>query len=75
MVAWSPSLTDAGASELGARRAATIEEAVRHADAVTIHLALAGETRGRIGESVFAAMKPGAFAGEMPALPRAAPRP
>ena len=61
VVAWSHSLTDARAAALGVRRAATPEDAVRNADAVTVHLALAKETRGRVGESVFAAMKPGAI--------------
>lgn len=61
VVGWSPSLTDAKAAALGIRRAPTIEDAVKNADAVTIHLALAKETRGRIGESVFAAMKAGAY--------------
>jgi D-3-phosphoglycerate dehydrogenase len=61
VVAWSRSLTDAGAEALGVTRAATIEAAVRDADAVTVHLALAKETRGRINESVFAAMRAGAY--------------
>ncbi len=61
VVAWSPSLTDAKAAALGVRRAPTVEDAVKNADAVTVHLALAKETRGRIGASVFAAMKPGAI--------------
>jgi D-3-phosphoglycerate dehydrogenase len=34
---------------------------VQGADGVTVHLALAKETRGRVGESVFAAMSPGAY--------------
>lgn len=61
IVAWSRSLTDAEAAALGVTRAATPEAAVTGADAVTVHLALAKETRGRVGESVFAAMKPGAY--------------
>jgi D-3-phosphoglycerate dehydrogenase len=61
IVAWSRSLTDADAARLGVTRAPTPEDAVRDADAVSVHLALAPETRGRIGESVFAAMRPGAF--------------
>lgn len=61
IVAWSRSFSDADAEALGVTRAATIEAAVTHADAVSVHLALAKETRGRIGESVFAAMKPGAY--------------
>lgn len=61
IVAWSRSLTAAEAGELGVDYAATPEAAVVGADAVSVHLALAGETRGRVGESVFAAMKQGAF--------------
>jgi D-3-phosphoglycerate dehydrogenase len=59
--AWSRSLTDDKAQELGITRAETPEIAVAGADAVSVHLELTKETRGRIGESVFAAMKPGAY--------------
>ena len=61
VVGWSPELDAAMAARLGITRFDSIEDAVRGADAVTIHVALAKETRGRIGESVFAAMKPGAY--------------
>lgn len=61
VVAWSPELDAAMAERIGVTRCDTIEDAVRGADAVTLHVALAKETRGRIGESVFAAMKPGAY--------------
>ena len=61
IVAWSRSLTDAEAKVLGITRANSPEDAVRDADAVSVHLALSPETRGRIGESVFAAMRPGAY--------------
>ena len=61
IVAWSRSLTDAEAKSLGISRANSPEDAVRDADAVSVHLALSPETRGRIGESVFAAMRPGAY--------------
>jgi D-3-phosphoglycerate dehydrogenase len=61
IVAWSRALGEAEAAALGVTRAASIEAAVKEADAVTVHFALAKETRGRIGESVFAAMRPGAF--------------
>ncbi len=61
VVAWSRSLTDAEAEQLGVERAATMEAAVANAHAVTVHLALAKETRGRVGESVFSAMKPGSY--------------
>ena len=61
LVAWDHSLTEADAAALGITRAPSPEAAVRDADAVSVHLPLAKETRGRIGESVFAAMKPGAY--------------
>lgn len=59
--AWSRSLTPELAEALGVERAPTPERAVEGADAVTVHLALTPETRGRIGEGIFAAMKPGAY--------------
>ncbi len=61
IVAWGRSLSDADAAALGVTKAASPEAAVRDADVVSVHVALAKETRGRIGESVFAAMKPGAY--------------
>ncbi|MCX7808467.1 MAG: NAD(P)-binding domain-containing protein, partial [Deltaproteobacteria bacterium] len=59
--AWSRSLSPKEANALGVEWAETPENAVRDADAVTVHLALAPETRQRIGASVFQAMKPGAY--------------
>jgi D-3-phosphoglycerate dehydrogenase / 2-oxoglutarate reductase len=61
VVAWSRSLTDAIAAEHNVERVATPEEAARRADVVSVHLALTKETRGLIGESVFAGMKHGAL--------------
>lgn len=61
VVGWSRSLSEEQANELGILRAATPEAAVTLADAVSVHLALTPETKGRIGASVFAAMKPGAY--------------
>ncbi len=58
---WSRSATPALAEELGVTLAPTPEAAVHDADAVSVHLALAPETRGRIGKSVFDAMKSGAY--------------
>lgn len=58
---WSRSLTDEAAAELGVRRFDTPERAVEGADAVSVHLALNAESRGRVGRSVFAAMKAGAY--------------
>lgn len=59
--AWSRSLTAERAEELGVVRADTPEQAVAGADAVTVHLELTPETRGRIGDGIFHAMKPGAY--------------
>jgi D-3-phosphoglycerate dehydrogenase len=61
VVAWSRSLTREQADALGVEWASTPEEAARSADAVSVHLALAPDTRGRIGRSVFEAMRQGAY--------------
>ncbi len=61
VVGWSRSLTEEGAEALGIERAATPEDAVRNADAVSVHLALTPETRGRVGRGVLEAMRPGAY--------------
>lgn len=59
--AWSRSLTDEQAEAMDVERAPTPERAVEGADAVSVHLALTPETRGRIGEGIFGAMKRGAY--------------
>ncbi len=61
VVMWSRSLDDAAAEGLGVARAESPEAAVAGADAVSVHLAATPETRGRLGASVFEAMKPGAL--------------
>ncbi len=61
VVAWSRSLTDERAAELGIERAGSPLEVARRADAVSVHLAQTPETRGIIDAEFFAAMKPGAF--------------
>ncbi len=61
VVAWSRSLSAEEAAKLGVQRAVSPEAAVAGADVVSVHLALAAETRGRIGESVFGQMKTGAI--------------
>ncbi len=60
IVAWSKDFAIAP-EVLGIKVAATIEEAVREADAVTVHMALVPATKGLIGKAVFDAMKPGAY--------------
>ena len=61
VAAWSRSLTPERAQALGVERMATPADAAAAADVVSVHLALKPETKGLIGESFFAAMRPGAF--------------
>lgn len=61
VVAWSRSLSESQAEALGVLPAPTPEEAVKDADAVSVHLALTPETQGRIGAGLFNAMKPGSY--------------
>ena len=61
IVAWSRSLTDEQAEEFGATRAATLESLAAASDAVSVHLALASETRHLIAVPFFAALRPGAI--------------
>ena len=58
VVAWSRSLDDARAAELGVERMRTVPELCGRADAVTLHVALAPETRGLIGEAALRRMRP-----------------
>lgn len=60
IVAWSRSLTDESAAELGVRRAPSPEAVAAASDVVSIHLAFNAATRGFIGTSFFDAMRPGA---------------
>lgn len=60
VVASSYELTPEDAAARGIQYAATPEQAVAGADAVSVHLALVPETKRRIGASVFEAMKNGA---------------
>jgi len=59
--AWSRSLTNETAAELGLTRCAWPLEAVQGADVVSLHLALKPETRGLANQALFKAMKPGAY--------------
>ncbi|MBI2943715.1 MAG: hydroxyacid dehydrogenase [Candidatus Wallbacteria bacterium] len=61
VVAWSRSLTPQKAAQLGIEHAATPEAVAAEADILSVHVALNADTRGLIGEKIFAAMKKGAF--------------
>lgn len=61
VVAYSRSLTPEGAEALGAQYAPSIIDAVRNADIVSIHLALAPELKGVINAEVLGVMKEGAL--------------
>ena len=58
VVAWSRSLVDARAAELGVERMRTVPELCGRADAVSLHVALAPETRVLSGEAALARMRP-----------------
>lgn len=61
IVAWSRSLTEGRAKELGIERKESPLEVAVAADIVSVHLALKEETRGIINEEFFAALKDGAL--------------
>lgn len=61
VIAWSPHLTRDRAGRAGAEFAPSLHELLRVADVVSLHLVLAESTRGIIGASELAQMKPSAF--------------
>jgi D-3-phosphoglycerate dehydrogenase len=61
VVAWSRSLTDERAAELGVERRDNLLDVARDADIVSVHVALKPETRGLIGADFFGAMRDGAY--------------
>ena len=61
VVAWSRSLDDAGAKDLGVERTADLLSLARCADALSIHLPLSKETRGVVSRAVLEALRPGAI--------------
>ena len=61
VVAWSRSLTDQRAAELGVTRAESPLPVARNSDVVSVHVALNSGTRGLLGAEFFEAMRDGAF--------------
>jgi D-3-phosphoglycerate dehydrogenase / 2-oxoglutarate reductase len=61
VVAWSRSLTEARAEELDVRRLASATEVAAAADILSVHVALTADTRGLVGDGIFASMKHGAM--------------
>ncbi len=60
-IAWDKHLPPATAAELGFTLMASPTEVAAAADVLTVHLALVPETRGLIGDGVFASMRQGAI--------------
>jgi D-3-phosphoglycerate dehydrogenase len=61
VIAWSRSLTDEAAAELGVERRESLLDVARDSDIVSVHVALKPETRGLINADFFDAMKDGAY--------------
>ena len=61
VIAWSRSLTDEAAAELGVERRENLLDVARDSDIVSVHVALNSETRGFIGPDFFGAMREGAY--------------
>jgi D-3-phosphoglycerate dehydrogenase len=61
VVAWSRSLTEARAAELGVERMESPADVARASDIVSVHVALKPDTRGLLGADFFAAMREGAY--------------
>ncbi|HEV2881986.1 MAG TPA: 3-phosphoglycerate dehydrogenase family protein [Pyrinomonadaceae bacterium] len=61
VVAWSRSLTDERAAELGVERRESPLDVARAADIVSVHVALKPDTRSLIDADFFAAMREGAY--------------
>lgn len=61
VVAWSRSFTQAEADELGIARAASPADVAAKSDILSIHLALANETKGLINAAVLERLAPGSY--------------
>ena len=61
VIAWSRSLTDERAEQLGVERKDSPLDVAKAADIVSVHVALKPDTRSLIGSELFKAMKDGAY--------------
>jgi len=61
VVAWSNSLTEERAHELGLGYCSNLINLAKLADVISVHVAATPETQGLIGEKFCAALKPGAY--------------
>jgi len=61
VIAWSRSLTEKEAEELGVERAADVNDVFRKADIVSLHVALKPETKRLVNAERLALMKPNAI--------------
>jgi D-3-phosphoglycerate dehydrogenase / 2-oxoglutarate reductase len=61
VIGWSRRLTPESAAELGIAYRQTIIEVAYDCDILSVHIALAPDTRGVINDGVFDAMKPGSY--------------
>jgi D-3-phosphoglycerate dehydrogenase / 2-oxoglutarate reductase len=61
VVAWSRSLDDARAAELGVERAVDVLDVARQSDVLSLHLPLKPQTRGVVSREVLAALRPGSL--------------
>jgi D-3-phosphoglycerate dehydrogenase len=60
VLAWSRTLTETRAEELGVERSPNLISLARESDYLSLHLPLSKETRGIVSREVLAAMRPGA---------------
>jgi len=61
VVAWSRSLDDATAEDIGVERCADAKEVASRCDVLTIHLAAAPDTKGLVSAEVLEALAPGSY--------------
>lgn len=61
VIAWSRSLTDEAAAEMGICREVNPIDVARESDVISVHVAATPETQGLIGQDFMAAMRPGSL--------------